>query len=115
MGVVVGAILHFGKTSGQLLGVDIHFRLRLLVSPEHDWSWGTTTIKTHLPTYKESLADLTTQSTLTQLFTLVKLLTFELVIGFHSSSTQVVDSRIPKAQHFSGSLIYKLAYANLAH
>ena len=55
--LIVGATLKFGKTSGQLPRVDIHFRSRLLVSPEHGWSWDTTTIKTHVPIYKESLAD----------------------------------------------------------
>ena len=49
--------LNFGKISGQPPGVNNHFQLRLLVSPEHGWSWDTTTIKTHLFTYKESLAN----------------------------------------------------------
>ena len=47
----VGTTLKFGKTSGQLPGVDIHFRLRLPVSSEHGWSWDTRTIKTHVPIY----------------------------------------------------------------
>ena len=53
----VRATLNFGKTSDQLLGVDLNFQLRLPVSLEHGWSWDTRTIKTHVPTYKESLAD----------------------------------------------------------
>ena len=51
------ATLNFGKASGQLPGVDLNFRLRLSVSPKHGCSWETTTIKTHVPKYKESLAD----------------------------------------------------------
>ena len=85
------------------------FWLRLSVSPEHGWSWDTTTIKTHLPTYKESLADHTT------LYSLAHLFAFGLIITFHSNSAQVADSRISKAQRFSGSLVYKLAQANLVH
>ena len=33
----VQATLDFSKTSGELPGVDLRFRLRLPVSPEHGW------------------------------------------------------------------------------
>ena len=52
-----GATLKFGRSSGQLQGVNLYFQFRLPVSREHGWSWDTTTIKTHVPTYKESHAD----------------------------------------------------------
>ena len=84
--------IKFGKTSSQLLGVDIYFRLRILVSPKHGWLWDTTTIRTHQPTKMESL--LTTQfhcSTHSP-----HSLALGHVIGLHSSLTQVADSRFPK-------------------
>ena len=54
---------------------------------------GCGTIKTDLPTYKEGFS--THTSSLPHLFT------FRLIIGFRSSSAQVTDSRVPKAQRFS--------------
>ena len=54
----VETTLNLEKTSSQLPGVDIHFQLRLRVSPERGWSWDITTIKTHLPTYKGELPHL---------------------------------------------------------
>ena len=41
----------------RLPGLDLHFQLRLLVSLERGWLWDTMTIKTHVPTYEESLVD----------------------------------------------------------
>ena len=48
--------LNFGKIFGRLPGVHFTFRSTLPISPEHGWSWDTKTIKTHMPTYKQSLA-----------------------------------------------------------
>ena len=86
-------------------------------SSDDGWSWDTTEIKTHTCTCSHIRRALPTTHLF---FTLVQhnsphLLALWLVIGFCPSSAQGADSRIPEAQHFSGSLFYELALANVVH
>ena len=96
--------LDFGKTSGQLPGVDIHFRLTLPVSTKQGWSLDTMTIKTHVPTYKESLRNhIILYNSFLTCWHWASLLNFIQVLA------QLADSRILKPQSFSRSIVYELA------
>ena len=117
-GPAAGATLNFGKTFSQLLGVrsrhpfPVPFPESISISRwdfrfDRNMAGRGTPLQLRLmcPHIKGALP---TTHHLSETHS-THLFAFGLAIGFHPSSAQVADSRIPKAQRLSGSLVYELA------